>query len=130
MWQRRRRRANDVHVRRPESIANAVRVGASGEVICERIEPHVPDARSWRRLSPGSNERNRHRGRHGAVVASGFTHITCLASSGTGIPQSNVVREMERSSSGSRCNRARISLRHGSGLMNSGLLLMCSISRS
>ena len=64
------------------------------------------------------------------MSAKGRTHMTCFASSGTGIPQSNVVREMERSSSGSRCKRARISLRHGSGLMNSGLLLMCSISRS
>ena len=56
--------------------------------------------------------------------------MTCFASSGTGIPQSNVVREMERSSSGSRCKRARISLRHCSGLMKSGWLLMCSMSRS
>ena len=104
-----------------------------------RWQAKTPCARRPGRCNPSDSlsarrtthtcDKPRCHGAHGAIARQA-THMTCFASSGTGIPQSNVVREMDRSSSGSRCKRARISLRHGSGLMKSGLLLMCSMSRS
>eukprot|EP00964_Phaeocystis_antarctica_P159524 scaffold130590_cov36-Phaeocystis_antarctica.AAC.1 len=52
--------------------------------------------------------------------------MTCLGSSGTGMPQAKVVRETERSRRGSLRRRSRISLRRDVGWMNSGCASMCA----
>ena len=62
--------------------------------------------------------------------ASNHTYMTWPGTSpGTGMPHEKVVRDTERSRNGSR-SFSRISLRDFSGVMKSGLSVMCWINRS